>query len=101
MPWRLIAFITILGLVVIFAGFNINNSSDVSFGFAVVEEVPIFISLFFAFVVGVVVMVPFVIGRTRKRRSPKKGEVTGSQGELPQIPDIPADHDEERPSDAE
>jgi uncharacterized integral membrane protein len=71
MPWRLIVFVIILGFVVVFAGFNVNNVSDVSFGFRVAEDVPIFISLFFAFAVGVVIMLPFVVGRSKKQRLPK------------------------------
>lgn len=98
MPWRLIVFIVILGLVVIFAGFNITNASDVSFGFTVVEDVPIFISLFFAFVVGVVVMLPFVVGKPgRKRGDSKAKQFEENPPVLP--PDIPQGTD--FPDDAE
>ena len=68
MPWRLVTFVVILGLVVIFAAFNTTNTSDISFGFYVVKDVPIFVSLFFAFLIGVVIMAPFLIGTTRKKR---------------------------------
>ncbi len=90
MPWRLVAFIVILGLVVIFAGFNIGNSSDVSFGFQVVEDVPIFISLFFAFVVGVIVMTPFVVGRARRnrRRAEPPAEAPAAAPESPDERDV-------------
>ena len=87
MPWRLVVFIVILGLVVVFAGFNISNVSDVSFGFYKATDVPIFISLFFAFLIGVIIMVPFAVGR--KKILGKKGKSTGVEDSSPV--EIPAD----------
>jgi uncharacterized integral membrane protein len=72
MPWKLIAFILIIGLVVVFIGFNIENKSDISFGFAVIEDVPIFISLFTAFLLGAIVALPFTISKNRKSKSKLK-----------------------------
>jgi uncharacterized integral membrane protein len=71
MPWRLVLFLIVLALVVAFAGFNIQNVASISFGFYTVEEVPVFLSLFAAFFLGVVVMLPFTFGR-RVRSSRKK-----------------------------
>ncbi len=74
MPWRLVVFILILGFVVLFAGANITNASDISFGFYTVEDVPIFISLFFAYVVGVLTMVPFTIRTMRRKKRIERSE---------------------------
>lgn len=71
MPWKLIAFLVVLALVVVFAGFNINNASDISFGFYTIEGVPIFVSLFCAFLLGVIVTIPVAV-RFRSRRKKKK-----------------------------
>ena len=68
-PWKMIFFLVILAFVVFFAGFNITNVSDISFGFYTIKDVPIFISLFIAFAAGVVVMLPFCL--TKKRKKPK------------------------------
>jgi uncharacterized integral membrane protein len=68
MPWRLVTFVVILGVVVIFSAFNTTNTSDISFGFFVAKDVPIFLSLFFAFAVGVIIMVPFLIGTAKSKR---------------------------------
>lgn len=87
MPWRLVVFIIILGLVVIFAGLNIDNTSDVSFGFWKIEGVPIFISLFFAFVIGVITMAPFVIGKGGKKRKAMDSEPP-TELEEPPLPDV-------------
>lgn len=85
MSRRFIAFLVIVGLVVIFAGMNIRNSSGISFGFWKAEEVPIFVSLFFAYVVGIITMVPFVVGKrsSRKLSKPDGAEEPRFEEELP------------------
>jgi uncharacterized integral membrane protein len=82
-PFKLIIFLVILAVFVFFAGFNISHSSTISFGFYKFEDVPIFISLFIAFLLGAFVMLPFVI--LSGRRKQKK---TGKQ-EKTQTPDTP------------
>ena len=49
MPWKTIGFIIILVLVALFASVNISNKSDISLGFHVFKEVPIFLSLLITF----------------------------------------------------
>lgn len=68
MPWRLIFVVLLIGIVLFFVGFNIENRVDVSFGFHVFSQVPIFISLFVAFLAGVLVMLPFTFGFRHKRK---------------------------------
>jgi uncharacterized integral membrane protein len=74
MPWRLILFLIVLALVVAFAGFNIQNTATISFGFYTLESVPIFLSLFASFFLGVLVMLPFTLGRRRRNRKKGGGE---------------------------
>lgn len=81
-PWKLIFFLIILTIVVLFAGFNINNTSDVSFGFKTAKDVPIFISLFIAFLLGNFVMLPFALSRTRKTRKAKKAKKEAKQEKM-------------------
>lgn len=69
MPWRLISFLVVLTLVVLFAAFNQGNVTDISFGFYTVPKVPVFLSLFAAFLLGTFVMVPFAV----KKRGTKVG----------------------------
>ena len=59
MPWRLIVFLISLLVLLVFAGFNMNNASDISFGFYELENVPIFVSLLFSFILGVLFAIPF------------------------------------------
>ena len=70
MPWKLFFVVILLGLVVTFAGLNAQNSTDISFGFTTLTNVPIFISLFSSFFVGVLITLPF----TFRRRSRSKKE---------------------------
>ena len=59
MPWKLVGFIICLILGTCFAGFNLENSCNISFGFKTFQNVPIFFSLIVAFALGVIVTLPF------------------------------------------
>ncbi|MFP4483689.1 MAG: lipopolysaccharide assembly LapA domain-containing protein [Spirochaetaceae bacterium] len=85
MPWRLILFLIVLALVVAFAGFNTQNVATISFGFYSLDSVPVFLGLFAAFFLGVLVMLPFTLGRRRRGKakgsgSTQKGVKKGSNG---------------------
>ncbi len=70
MPWKLIVYLLILGIILAFVGLNIGNTSDISFGFVVYEEVPIFIGLFGAFFLGALVSLPIAVkSASRKSRA--------------------------------
>ena len=81
MPWRLIAFVLVLALVIAFIGLNLGNTSSISFGFAVIENVPVFLSLGVAFVLGVLATIPIAIGMLRRRRQ-KELRKPSNQGDL-------------------
>ncbi len=66
-PWKLVLFLILMTIFVIFAGFNIKNVSDISVGFTTVNDVPIFLSLFIAFLAGAFLTLPFAFGRKRKK----------------------------------
>lgn len=68
-PWKLILFLILLLIFVLFAGFNIKNVSDINLGFTTIEDVPIFVSLFIAFLIGSFIVLPFTF---RRRKKPKK-----------------------------
>ena len=66
MPWKLIVFLLIMTVFVVFAGFNLENKADISFGFGSIKEVPVFISIFFSFILGILVSSPFFITQKKK-----------------------------------
>jgi uncharacterized integral membrane protein len=91
MPWKLLFFIVVLALVVTFVGLNVGNTSDISFGFHSFSEVPIFISLFAAFLLGVLVTLPATLWSSKRgRKTPKVKEKKGKGRKKPRA-ELPAD----------
>lgn len=81
MPWRMIRFLLIIAVVIVFIGLNAGNRSDISFWFngkASFTDVPIYFSLFGAYVLGAVSVIPFALNSSmikyKKRRKEKKIE---------------------------
>jgi uncharacterized integral membrane protein len=68
MPWKLVSFLTTLVLAAFFIGFNLENRCDVSLVFYVFKDVPIFVSLLFAFVAGSLAVIPFIVGSKLRSR---------------------------------
>jgi uncharacterized integral membrane protein len=74
MPWKLISFLFVLVVITLFIGFNIENRCDVSFIMHTFRDVPIFVSLLFAYVAGAVTVIPFFFGyRKIRSQKPLKG----------------------------
>jgi uncharacterized integral membrane protein len=71
MPWRLIGLIAILAVLLAFIGVNLDNSCSISFGLARIENVPVYLTVFVSFVLGMLVSVPFLISFTRKQQGPR------------------------------
>lgn len=77
MPWKLIFYLVVVGLILVFVGVNLGNTTDISLGFVVYEEVPVFMALFVAFFLGVAVSIPIAVqssSRKTKARSERKRE---------------------------
>ena len=66
---RLLVFIFIFAIFLVFMVFNLGNKSNVSLGFTVFEEIPIFLTAFLSFVLGLLFSLPFFLGRGRKKSS--------------------------------
>jgi hypothetical protein len=64
---RLLAFILIFALFLAFIVFNLENKSDISFGFISLEGIPVFLTVFSSFVLGMLFAVPFILGSKRKK----------------------------------
>jgi uncharacterized integral membrane protein len=72
MPWRLIVFIVLFLVFFLFIVLNLENKTDISFGFTVLHDIPVFVTAFFSFIAGMFCIFPFLF---RKRKRP--GEVRG------------------------
>ena len=82
MPVKLIGTIILLILVTIFAGINIDNKCIIDFGFYKTPELPVFITVIASFVLGLIVMFPFTLGRKKSKKCPKnpdKADMTGKE----------------------
>ena len=82
MPWKLVGFIICLILGTCFAGFNLENSCNISFGFKTFQNVPIFFSLIVAFSCGVLVTLPFTV---IKKKSAKEKKVQAEERAMRKI----------------
>jgi len=84
-PWRLVQFVLIFAVFLVFVMFNLENRSDIDLGFARFENVPVFITAFFSFILGTVITIPLAVGlwlRKRKGadRKRKGGNARGDSG---------------------
>ncbi|MDR0399886.1 MAG: hypothetical protein LBH51_02975 [Treponema sp.] len=72
MPWRLVIIILIGAAFLGFIGFNLENRCDVSLGFTVFSQIPVFLTALSAFVLGMVLTLPLVISfRAKSPRDEK------------------------------
>jgi hypothetical protein len=83
MPVKLIAFIILLLVIVSFIGFNAENTSDIRIWLGdngLLRDVPIYVSFFIMYLIGVLSVVPFIIGWGRRQRN-RSGAKPSSQPE--------------------
>ena len=85
MPFRLIGFILFAAVLLAFIGFNLGNACDVSFGFTVLHSVPIFLTVFAAFALGLLAALPSVF-KAHRRAKKRFSRAKGVSGELPPSP---------------
>ncbi|MDR1929511.1 MAG: hypothetical protein LBQ44_02670 [Treponema sp.] len=82
MPTRLIGLIVILTLLLVFIGFNLDNRCDISFGFAKFPDVPIYLTVFASFMLGMFLSLIFFLfkaigGKDKKPARPRGGRYAG------------------------
>jgi uncharacterized integral membrane protein len=89
MPWRLIEFIIVFALLLIFVFLNIDNKCDINFGFTRIRDAPVYLSVFTSFVIGMAVafLAVFVFrrGKTQDSKS-QSGKDHGSKDEKSVLP---------------
>ena len=71
MPIKLIGTIILLILVTIFAGVNLDNKCDITFVFYTFKDIPVFMTVIISFAIGAILMLPFTLGRKKKKNCPK------------------------------
>ncbi|MDR2304843.1 MAG: hypothetical protein LBE10_09690 [Treponema sp.] len=66
MPWRLIGFIIIFAIFLVFIAFNLRNNCDINLIFRVFPEVPVYLTAFSSFILGMLCSIPFILGIRKK-----------------------------------
>lgn len=74
MPWRLIKLVVILLFAIVFAAFNIDNRCGVSLVFVNFQNVPVFVTMFVSFCIGIIFVLPFTIGRDSAVKKAQEAE---------------------------
>jgi len=72
MPWRLIVSIVIFAVFLAFITLNLDNRCDVNLGFAKFTNVPVFITIFSSFVLGLLCALPIAYRLKGLRKRPEK-----------------------------
>ena len=75
MPGKLVYFIIVMLMLVLFMGFNLSNRCDISVIFYVFKDVPIFLSMLFSFLLGNIAVLPFLISSRHKMKKAEKQAV--------------------------
>jgi uncharacterized integral membrane protein len=73
--WRLLGTVILFAILLLFIGLNLNNRCDVSFWFtkdAVIREVPVYLTAFSSFMLGLLCSIPLAFSLRRKRKSGEK-----------------------------
>ena len=79
---RAIFFIVVFAIFLVFIALNLNNKSDVSFGFVSFKDVPIFLSTLFSFAVGMMFTLPLILYGKKRKKTPATQE-SAAQGAAP------------------
>jgi uncharacterized integral membrane protein len=87
---RLIGFIVILALLLIFIGVNLSNTAKISLIFKTFDEAPVYLIAFVSFLLGMLVSVPFLVSFALKKGKPKAKKGKDEAEALPS--DAAADH---------
>jgi len=75
MPWRLITVIVVFAVFLAFITFNLENRSDINFGFTKITGVPVFLTIFISFALGLFCTMPFVVRALKKRKEPLADDI--------------------------
>ena len=74
MPWRLIVMIVVFAVFLVFITLNLDNKHNISFGFTEIEDVPIFVTIFISFAMGLLFSIPLIFMVLRSRRKKHRRE---------------------------
>jgi len=77
MPRKLIEFIIIFAVFLLFVIFNLGNKCDINLGFTRINEVPVFLTVLISFFAGMLCTIPALLRLSRK--SGKKSKIPDTE----------------------
>jgi uncharacterized integral membrane protein len=78
MPWRLIGFLILFGILLVFISLNLQNTCNISFGFTTINKVPVYLTAFCAFALGLLCAIPLSIS-FRLKKKPNQTTLSGGE----------------------
>jgi len=72
-PWRLIKFVFVFAVFLTFMVFNLDNTSGINLIFTEFDSVPVFLTAFSSFFLGMLFAIP-VVYSAKKRKTDADGE---------------------------
>ena len=69
MPWRLIIIIAVFVIFLVFISFNLDEEykSDINFGFTKIVGIPVFLTVFTSFILGLLSSIPLILQIMKKQ----------------------------------
>lgn len=75
MIWKIIVYVLIIALLVLFISFNISNVTDVSLIFYTIPNVPVYVTIFISVLLGCLLMaIVFLFSNHKSKKNKKKKE---------------------------
>jgi uncharacterized integral membrane protein len=69
MPWRLIQFIILFAILFLFIIFNLENKCNINCGFIQLKDVPVFLTVFSSFFIGMLCTLPFIFASKARKKA--------------------------------
>ena len=80
---RLICFILIFAIFLVFIGLNLGNHCNVNVGFRNFEDTPVYITALASFFLGMILTIPIVLPLRKKRKDDMQATRTKQKKEKP------------------
>ena len=91
MPWRLVGFIIVFAVFLVFILSNLGNKCDISFINSewTLKEVPVFLTVFASFMTGMLCSIPLIVsvhikhkkGQPKLKKGNQKGDGSGKDND--------------------
>ncbi len=85
MSLKTVLYIIAAAILILFIAVNLNNTSDISFVFITLEEVPVFFTVFISILIGVLIMLPMTLTSKKGSKKSKKKKKNTAEDDIASI----------------